>query len=59
MALGVFNQSVGYAVIDDVTYNAVPEPLTIFGAGTALGFGAFFKRKTKQAQSKRKIETES
>ncbi len=28
-----------------VTPKAVPEPFTILGAGTALGFGAFFKRK--------------
>ncbi len=28
-----------------VSTNAVPEPLTLLGAGTALGFGTFFKRK--------------
>lgn len=29
---------------------AVPEPLTILGTGTALGFGAFFKRKLRLRQ---------
>ena len=29
-----------------------PEPLTIFGAATAAGFGAFFKRKLKGKQDK-------
>ena len=31
---------------------ATPEPLTIFGAATAAGFGAFFKRKLKGKQDK-------
>ena len=30
----------------------VPEPLTILGAGAAIGFGASFKRKLDQAQKK-------
>jgi hypothetical protein len=30
---------------------AVPEPLTILGTATALGFGAFFKRKLKSSES--------
>ena len=30
---------------------AVPEPLTILGATTAVGFGAFFKRKRKLSES--------
>jgi hypothetical protein len=29
----------------------VPEPLTILGTATALGFGAFFKRKLKSSES--------
>jgi hypothetical protein len=35
---------------DNVKFGSVgvPEPLTIFGAVTALGFGAFFKNKTKR-----------
>lgn len=31
---------------------AVPEPLTMLGAGTALGFGTFFKRKLAKKQQK-------
>ena len=35
---------------------AVPEPLTILGAGTALGFGTFFKRKVaKKAKKSSKV----
>ena len=30
----------------------VPEPLTILGAGTAIGFGAFFKRKLAKKNQK-------
>ncbi|MDJ0845921.1 PEP-CTERM sorting domain-containing protein [Crocosphaera sp.] len=33
------------------TTSVVPEPLTIFGAGAALGFGGFFKRKLNQSKS--------
>ena len=32
----------------------VPEPLTIFGAGTAVAFGTSFKRKLAKAKSKKK-----
>ncbi|WP_239005390.1 PEP-CTERM sorting domain-containing protein [Gloeothece citriformis] len=32
--------------IGEVAFSVVPEPLTIMGTGAALGFGAFFKRKT-------------
>jgi hypothetical protein len=32
----------------------VPEPLTILGTATALGFGAFFKRKLKSSESAEK-----
>jgi hypothetical protein len=30
----------------------VPEPLTIFGSATGLGFAAFFKRKHSKKQKK-------
>lgn len=30
----------------------VPEPITMLGAGTALGFGAFFKRQASRQQNK-------
>lgn len=33
------------------TTGMVPEPLTILGAGAALGFGGFFKRKLNQSKS--------
>jgi hypothetical protein len=32
----------------------IPEPLTILGTATALGFGAFFKRKLKSSESSEK-----
>ena len=32
----------------------VPEPLTILGAGTAVGFGAFFKRELNKSKKKQK-----
>ncbi len=35
-----------------IEVQAVPEPLTILGAGTALGFGTFFKRKLAKKQNK-------
>lgn len=31
---------------------AIPEPLTMLGAGTALGFGSFFKKKLARKQQK-------
>jgi hypothetical protein len=37
--------------------NPVPEPLTILGSATALGFGAFFKRKLKSSESLEKETT--
>ncbi|MGK7941314.1 MAG: PEP-CTERM sorting domain-containing protein [Crocosphaera sp.] len=44
------NQEVFYS---DISYNqAVPEPLTILGAGTATIFGATFKRKLSQTKKK-------
>jgi hypothetical protein len=36
--------------LDNVSVEAVPEPLTILGSATALGFGAFFKRKLAQGK---------
>ncbi len=36
--------------VDNLTYAPVPEPLTMLGAGTALGFGAFFKKKLAKGQ---------
>jgi hypothetical protein len=51
---GVANQ----IVFDDVTFGSsipdptpIPEPLTILGSASALGFGAFFKRKLKSSKS--------
>ncbi len=35
-----------------VTNQAVPEPLTILGAGTAVAFGAGFKRKLNKSPKK-------
>jgi len=40
----------------EVTFNgtgAVPEPLTVLGAGTAIGFGSFFKRQLSKKQRKK------
>ena len=37
-----------------VTVNAVPEPLTILGAGTAAGFGTFFKRTMNKKKKDKK-----
>ncbi|ACK69151.1 glycerophosphoryl diester phosphodiesterase [Gloeothece citriformis PCC 7424] len=34
----------------DTAVSAIPEPLTILGTATALGFGAAFKRKLKEKQ---------
>lgn len=36
---------------------AVPEPLTLLGTGTALGFGAFFKRQLNLSKSTNKETT--
>ena len=37
-----------------VEVSAVPEPLTILGAGTALGFGGFFKKKLASQKDNKK-----
>lgn len=42
--------SIGIRITD---IEAVPEPLTILGAGTALGFGATFKRKLAKKTNKK------
>lgn len=31
----------------DITYTEIPEPLTLLGTMTAIGFGTYFKRKRK------------
>ncbi|HAC65523.1 MAG TPA: hypothetical protein DCF68_18830 [Cyanothece sp. UBA12306] len=36
----------------DDNIGTVPEPLTILGAGAALGFGGFFKRKLAKSKKK-------
>ncbi|ACK73116.1 hypothetical protein PCC7424_4757 [Gloeothece citriformis PCC 7424] len=40
-----------------IRQNAVPEPLTIVGVGTALGFGSFFKRQQGKNPKKNKTKT--
>lgn len=44
-------RSLGFDELRVVTA-ATPEPLTILGASTAIGFGVFFKRKLKQDKNK-------
>lgn len=53
--LGIKLSSSGFQTnFDNVTLDAtaVPEPLTILGAGTAIAFGASFKRKLAKAKNK-------
>lgn len=38
---------------------AVPEPLTLLGTGTALGFGTFFKRELSKKQKKEKTKAQA
>lgn len=38
--------------IGNMTYQAVPEPLTILGAATAIAFGTAFKRRSAQLKNK-------
>ncbi|MEQ8537683.1 MAG: PEP-CTERM sorting domain-containing protein [Coleofasciculus sp. D1-CHI-01] len=42
----------GSGAIDNITYNKVPEPLTILGSTMALGFGALFKKQQSKQQKK-------
>lgn len=50
LAFSDFESLRGSQVASQIKVGAVPEPLTILGAGTALGFGVLFKRKTSQRQ---------
>ena len=45
LALGTPGAQPPFVLLDGISVKAVPEPLTILGAGTAIAFGAFFKRK--------------
>ncbi len=47
--LGLISPNSGGAVYD---YQTVPEPLTIFGVGTAIAFGTSFKRKLAKSKKK-------
>jgi hypothetical protein len=38
--------------IGNMTYQAVPEPLTLLGAATAIAFGTAFKRRAAQSKNK-------
>lgn len=38
--------------IGNMTYQAVPEPLTVLGAATAIAFGTAFKRRSTQSKNK-------
>ncbi|ACB53955.1 hypothetical protein cce_4607 [Crocosphaera subtropica ATCC 51142] len=38
---------------NNIDPTAVPEPLTILGAGTAMGFGGFFKKKLAKSSKKK------
>ncbi|MCH2248071.1 MAG: PEP-CTERM sorting domain-containing protein [Crocosphaera sp.] len=39
--------------LDSITPTVVPEPLTILGAGTAIGFGTAFKKKLGKNKKKK------
>ena len=41
---------------DNHAFQTVPEPLTILGTGTAIGFGAVFKRQQAKKQQKEKAK---
>ncbi len=43
-------------VSGSLTAKAVPEPLTILGVGTAIGFGSYFKRELSKKQNKQKAK---
>jgi len=38
--------------IGNMTYQAVPEPLTLLGAATAIAFGTAFKRRSAQSKNR-------
>jgi hypothetical protein len=40
------------ATSGDISYKSVPEPLTILGSATALGFGVLFKRENSKKSKK-------
>jgi hypothetical protein len=44
--------SPGVPTTFNIRYQTVPEPLTILGSATALGFGAFFKKKVSRKPKK-------
>ncbi len=44
--------AITHELLAEATAEAVPEPLTILGAGTAIGFGSLFKRKLAKADKK-------
>jgi hypothetical protein len=48
--VGISTANTFYIGLDNVSVEVVPEPLTILGSATALGFGAFFKRKLAQGK---------
>ncbi len=54
VATGFLNASVTKDGVStfQMTVSAVPEPLTILGAGTAVAFGGFFKGKLSKKQKK-------
>jgi hypothetical protein len=41
-------------ISNEIEVECVPEPLTLLGSATALGVGAFFKRKLKSSESSEK-----
>ena len=42
-----------FTAMGEVAFEAIPEPLTILGAGAAIGFGTAFKRKLAKKEVKR------
>lgn len=53
--IGTSTANGGYIGLDNVSVvRSVPEPLTILGVGTAIGFGATFKRKLAKVKNQNK-----
>ncbi|ACK71136.1 hypothetical protein PCC7424_2724 [Gloeothece citriformis PCC 7424] len=50
--LGLASSPNGILTPYSATFEAVPEPMTMLGVGTALGFGALFKRKNAKKENK-------